>query len=195
MEINNSKEDISQKEICSLSHLISSLSSEDQNELNPLQEIFRSHSSEPKDDVTKNIDQRDKRDHCNKSNRATKRYRSMEYRVMMEKKRRQLIRDKVDILQAMTPYCAKSDLATKLEGIVEYMKSLKHQRDIMSKAYTESAGYMSPFYAAQAPCMAPPYTTPWCYYAPGIPMMPHQNIPFNPLFRQTHDKAPPDLTQ
>lgn len=101
----------------------------------------------------------------------------------------------------------QSDLATKLESIVEYIKSLKHQIDVsyffsstihthihelkksyvvqmMSKAYTEEpAGYMAPFYGAQAPCMSP-YTSPWCYYAPGIPKMPHQNIPFNPQVHQ-----------
>ncbi|CAH8312271.1 unnamed protein product [Eruca vesicaria subsp. sativa] len=81
-------------------------------------------------DVTKKSDQRDKKDHCNKNNHATKRQRSMEYRVLMEKKRRQLIRDKVDILQELTPNCAKSDLATKLESIVEYIKSLKFQIDV-----------------------------------------------------------------
>ncbi|CDY12703.1 hypothetical protein BRARA_B01777 [Brassica rapa] len=199
MEINNNS-GTHDEELYSLSEIISSLSSEHHNELNPLQEIFGAHSSsstlsfsEPKD-VTKKSNQGDKRSHCNKNNHAGKRQRSMEYRVLMEKKRRQLIRDKVDILQELTPNCAKSDLATKLESIVEYIKSLKHQIDMMSKAYTEPAGYMAPFYGAQAPCMSP-YTSPWCYYAPGIPMMPHQNIPFNPQFHQVYETAPPNQTQ
>ncbi|WZY76349.1 transcription factor bHLH109 isoform X2 [Brassica rapa] len=199
MEINNNS-GTHDEELYSLSEIISSLSSEHHNELNPLQEIFGAHSSsstlsfsEPKD-VTKKSNQGDKRSDCNKNNHAGKRQRSMEYRVLMEKKRRQLIRDKVDILQELTPNCAKSDLATKLESIVEYIKSLKHQIDMMSKAYTEPAGYMAPFYGAQAPCMSP-YTSPWCYYAPGIPMMPHQNIPFNPQFHQVYETAPPNQTQ
>ncbi|CAN6843679.1 hypothetical protein Bca4012_049644 [Brassica carinata] len=223
MEINNNS-GTHDEELYSLSEIISSLSSEHHNELNPLQEIFGAHPSsstlffsEPKD-VTKTSNQGDKRSHCNKNNHAGKRQRSMEYRVLMEKKRRQLIRDKVDILQELTPNCAKSDLATKLESIVEYIKSLKHQIDVtyffssdrihthiheltksyvvqmMSKAYTEPAGYMAPVYGAQAPCMSP-YTSPWCYYAPGIPMMPHQNIPFNTQFHQVYETAPPNQTQ
>ncbi|KAG5409688.1 hypothetical protein IGI04_006007 [Brassica rapa subsp. trilocularis] len=104
MEINNNS-GTHDEELYSLSEIISSLSSEHHNELNPLQEIFGAHSSsstlsfsEPKD-VTKKSNQGDKRSHCNKNNHAGKRQRSMEYRVLMEKKRRQLIRDKVDILQ------------------------------------------------------------------------------------------------
>ncbi|KAF8116982.1 hypothetical protein N665_0013s0040 [Sinapis alba] len=201
MEINNNNNGTHDEELYSLSEIISSLSSEHHHELNPLQEIFGANSSsstlsfsEHKDVTKKSNNQRDKRSHCNKNNHATKRQRSMEYRVLMEKKRRQLIRDKVDILQELTPNCAKSDLATKLESIVEYIKSLKYQIDMMSKAYTEPAGYMAPFYGAQAPCMSP-YTSPWCYYAPGIPMMPHQNIPFNPQFHQVYETAPPNPTQ
>ncbi|KAJ0242874.1 Transcription factor bHLH109 [Hirschfeldia incana] len=199
MEMNNNN-GTHDEELYSLSEIISSLSSEHHNELSPLQEIFGAQSSssalsfsKPKD-VTKNCDQRDKKDNCNKNDHATKRQRSMEYRVLMEKKRRRLIRDKVDILEELTPNCAKSDLATKLESIVEYIKSLKHQIDMMSKAYTEPAGYMAPFYGAQAPCMSP-HTSPWCYYAPGIPMMPHQNIPFNPQFHKVYEMVPPNQTQ
>ncbi|CAA7058212.1 unnamed protein product [Microthlaspi erraticum] len=197
MEINNRNEGShDEEELCSLSEIISSICSEDHTELNPLREIFGAQSgsgldySEPTDVITRNStnqnleEESDTRDRNNK-----KRQRSMEYRVMMEKKRRQIIRDKVDILQEMTPNCAKSDLAAKLESIVEYIKSLKHQRDVMSKAYTETVGYMPPFYGGQAPCISP-YTTPWGYYAPTTPM-----VPIIPQFHQVHDTAPPNQTQ
>lgn len=94
MEINNNNNGTHDEELYSLSEIISSLSSEHHNELNPLQEIFGAQSSsstlsfsEPKD-VTKNSDQRDKKDHCNTNNHASKRQRSMEYRVRMEKVRK-----------------------------------------------------------------------------------------------------------
>ncbi|CAH2066113.1 unnamed protein product [Thlaspi arvense] len=184
MEVNKREEGTDREELGSLSEMISTICSEDHNELNPLQEIFGPNSSSSTLDFSES--QRDTRDHSNKSTVTGKRQRSMEYRVVMEKKRRQVIREKVDILQGMTPNCTKTDLATKLENIVEYIKSLKHQRDIMAKTYTQPAGYMAPFYGAQAPCMAPPYTTPWGYYAPGIPMMPQQNMSFKPQFHQVH---------
>lgn len=92
MEINNNG--THDEELYLLSEIISSLSSEHHNELNPLQEIFGAQSSssalsfsKPKD-VTNNSDQRDKKDNCNKNNHATKRQRSMEYRVLMEKVRK-----------------------------------------------------------------------------------------------------------
>ncbi|ESQ28447.1 hypothetical protein EUTSA_v10019637mg [Eutrema salsugineum] len=156
-------------ELSKITDILSTFSSEDQNELNPLQEIFGAHSSSstlvsPEPEDSENDDQRDTSDdHYNKSKRT-----------LMEKKRRQIIKDKVDRLLALTPYSEKVNIL---------------------HTYIGESNTISPFYAAQAPCMAPPYTTPWCYYVPGIPMMPHHNIPFNPQSHQAHDTAPPDKTQ
>lgn len=50
---------------------------------------------------------------------------------------------------------------------------------VMSMAYAATPMYTPPFYGAQAPCMPP-----WGYYAPGIPMMPPQNMPMIPPFHQ-----------
>ncbi|CAN8238807.1 unnamed protein product [Cochlearia groenlandica] len=192
MEKNNHKENI-QEELCSLSEILSSFSSsQNHNELNPLQEIFGSSSLTPKDVTNKseNID--------NKSILTSKRQRSMDYRVMMEKKRRKIIRDKIEILQMLTtPNREKANLATKLESIIQYIKSLKQHRDFMTMAmaYTEYLGYMSHFYGAQAPSMSPPYTTPWCYYTPQNSFMPPQNMPFIPQFHQVHDTMWSDQTK
>lgn len=83
-EINNRKENAQEDELCSLSEILSSFCSEDNGKLNPLQEIFGAHSRpRPKDVIKKCEKRRDK-----KSNRTTKRQRSMEYRVMMEKVRK-----------------------------------------------------------------------------------------------------------
>lgn len=93
MEIITRKEG-THEDLCSLSEMLSSFCSEDHNELNPLQEIFGTHStsklvfSEPKDATEKLEEERDTRDHSNKSNQTAKRQRSMEYRVMMERVRR-----------------------------------------------------------------------------------------------------------
>ncbi|KAL1221908.1 Transcription factor [Cardamine amara subsp. amara] len=187
-EINNSKKSTHEEELYSLSEIVSSFCAEDLNELNPLQEIFGAPSSSEPKDVTNNIDEKleNEEDKKIEIDQTTKRQRSMEYRVLMEKKRRQLIRDKVETLQEMTPNCSKSDLATKLECIIEYIKSLQHQIDVMSMAYTATPVYTPPFYGAQAPCMSP-----WSYYPPGIPMMHQQNMPMIPQFHQMHDKAAP----
>ncbi|KFK41238.1 hypothetical protein AALP_AA2G103700 [Arabis alpina] len=199
MEINNLKVGTTQHdELSSLSEMFSSFCSEDHDSLNPLQEIFGTKStlrvviSEPKDVTEKPQEDKDTGDQCNKSNRPLKRTRSMDYRMIMEKRRRKLIKDKVEVLEKMTPNCAKSDIATKLESIAEYMKTLKHQQEVMFMAYTEAAGYMQPYYGAQqAPMMSP-----WGYYAPpGTPMMPQQNVPYIPQFHQVHDvTAPPNQT-
>ncbi|KFK41236.1 hypothetical protein AALP_AA2G103400 [Arabis alpina] len=177
MEINNQKVGTTQHdELSSLSEMLSSFCSEDHDDLNPLQEIFGTKStsrvviSEPKDVTEKPEEDKDTGDQCNKSNRPLKRTRSMDYRVIME----------------------KSDIATKLDSIAEYIKTLKHQQEVMSMAYTEPAGYMQPYYGAQqAPMMSP-----WGYYAPpGTPMMPQQNVPYIPQFHQVHDATvPPNQT-
>nr|CAE12172.1 putative bHLH109 transcription factor [Arabidopsis thaliana] len=190
MERNNRNEGTHEEEQCSLSDIIYSFCSENHSELNPLQEIFG---------VTKNNDhEKHDEEPDEESYRMAKRQRSMEYRMMMEKRRKE-IKDKVDILQGLMPnHCTKPDLASKLENIIEYIKSLKYQVDvsiklylIMSMAYTTTPVYTPPFYAAaQAPCMSP-----WGYYTPGVPMMPQQNMTYIPQYPQVYGTVPPNQTQ
>ncbi|CAL9239856.1 unnamed protein product [Arabidopsis halleri] len=192
MEIKDHKEGTHEEEQCSISSIIYSFCSENHNELNPLQEIFGAHSSSKPEEVTKNSEhEKHGEEQDEESYRMAKRQRSMEYRMMMEKKRRKEINDKVDILQGMMPNRSpKPDLASKLEHIIEYIKSLKYQVDVMYMAYTTTPVYTSPFYAAaQAPCMSP-----WGYYTPGVPMMPQQNMTYIPQYHQVYETAPPNQT-
>ncbi|EOA33936.1 hypothetical protein CARUB_v10021430mg [Capsella rubella] len=191
MEGNNHTEGTNEEELCSLPEMIYALCSKDRSDLNPLQEIFGAHTSSPmpKDVVTKNCDHDEKLDE--ESNRMAKRQRSMDYRVMMEKKRRQVIKDKIDTLQKMTPIPPKPDLAGKLENIIDYIKSLQYQADIMYRAYAATPVYSSPYYGTQPP----PCMSPWGYYPPGIPMMPQQNMPYIPQYDQVYDMAPRDQTK
>lgn len=72
---------------------------------------------------------------------------------------------------------SKQEGGIGIKWTANLMKSYVYVVKIMSKVYTQPAVYMSTLHTVQTTCMSP-YTT------PGIPMTPHQNIPFNTQFHR-----------
>ncbi|CAN8275765.1 unnamed protein product [Cochlearia groenlandica] len=97
---NNNNENDTNEETSSLSVVSPSFCSTDNIDLDDLHEYENKYVTEELEDEGKT------NDHRNKCNR--KRHRSMEDGVMMEKRRRQGIRDKVNVLAAMTPNCYRT---------------------------------------------------------------------------------------
>ncbi|XP_010511813.1 PREDICTED: transcription factor bHLH109-like [Camelina sativa] len=203
MEGNNRKEEgiYEEEEVCSYPKIVNAVRSNDRSEQKPLQQKLGAHPSSMPNDVTMKSDLVEKVDEHQpdeESNRPAKLQRQRH--VLKERKRRQGFKEKVEILQSMMPMPPKSDIAGNLDNVIDYLKSLLYQVDLMNTAYAAGANsaYMLPYYGAQPPSMSP-----WGYYPPAIPMMPQQLMRYIPqngqgnnnMAKPDQTKPPPDQTK
>ncbi|XP_019234343.1 PREDICTED: transcription factor PIF1-like isoform X2 [Nicotiana attenuata] len=70
------------------------------------------------------------------SSTSTKRSRAAEVHNLSERKRRDRINEKMKALQELIPRCNKSDKASMLDEVIEYVKSLQMQVQMMSRGYS-----------------------------------------------------------
>ncbi|CAA0816568.1 Transcription factor PIF3, partial [Striga hermonthica] len=63
---------------------------------------------------------------------GSKRGRTAEIHNLCEKRRRRRINEKMNAFLQLVPNCSKSDKATMLDEAIEYLKSLKHQLQILT---------------------------------------------------------------